>query len=71
MTNTELLKQYIAQSGYKITFVAKKCGLSYQGLLNKITNKVEFRASEIQTLCDLLGIDVAKKEEVFFCSESR
>lgn len=67
MTNSELLKQRMEESGYKITFIAEKCGLTYQGFLNKVKNKAEFKASEIQSLCDLLGIDKDEKEVIFFC----
>ena len=67
MTNTELLKQRMAESGYKIAFIAEKCGLTYQGFLNKVKNKAEFKAGEIQSLCDLLGIDKDEKEAIFFC----
>ena len=35
MTNTELLREKIDQSGYKLRFIAKKIGITYQGLLNK------------------------------------
>lgn len=50
MTNTELLREKIDQSGYKLRFIAKKIGITYQGLLNKINNRSEFRANEIQAL---------------------
>ena len=56
MTNTELLREKINQSGYKPRFIAKKIGITYQGLLNKINNRSEFRANEIQALYDLLGL---------------
>ena len=32
MTNTELLREKINASGYKLQFVAEKCGLTYFGL---------------------------------------
>ena len=47
MTNTELLREKIDQSGYKLRFIAKKIGITYQGLLNKINNRSEFRANEM------------------------
>ncbi len=53
MTNTELLRKRIDQSGYKMSFIAQKLKLSYQGLLNKINNKSEFKASEIQVTTNL------------------
>lgn len=39
MTNTDLLKKKIEDSGYKMKYIASKIGLSYQGFLNKIQNQ--------------------------------
>lgn len=69
MTNTELLRKKIDDSGYKLTYIAKQVGITYQGLMNKINNETDFRATEIQTLCDLLKIDMQEKEEIFFASQ--
>ena len=33
MTNTTLLRQKIDESGYKLQFVAEKCGLTEEGLM--------------------------------------
>ena len=66
MTNTELLEKVIANSGYKKQFLASKIGLSYQGLLNKVQNKQDFRAKEIMILCKLLRISSELKEAIFF-----
>lgn len=68
MTDTALLRQHINESGYKVGYVAERCGLTVQGFLNKINNKSEFRASEIQEICSLLQIDVTEKEKIFFCA---
>lgn len=56
MTNTALLREKIDESGYKIRFVAKKIGITYQGFLKKINNESEFKASEIQGLKELLNL---------------
>ena len=66
MTDTELLREKIKQSGYKIQFIAKTLGISYQGLLNKINNKSEFRAKEIQVLHDLLNLTEDERVAIFF-----
>ena len=67
MTNTELLREKIDQSGYKLQFIAAKTGLTYQGLLNKINNESEFRASEIQILTVLLDLNETERNAIFFC----
>ena len=68
MTNTSLLKGKIEESGYKLGFIAKRLGITYQGFLKKVNNETEFKATEIQTLCDLLNIDIQQKEAIFFCN---
>lgn len=69
MTDTKLLRRKINDSGYKLTFIAKKLGITYQGFLNKTNNATEFKATEIQALCDLLKIDMQEKEKIFFESK--
>lgn len=70
MTNTELLEQRIAESGYKKSYIAKAIGLkSAYGLAKKIRNENEFKAKEINALCDLLKIDsLDEKERIFFAN---
>ncbi len=69
MTNTKLLRERIDQSGYKIRFVAEKIGLTYQGLLNKINNRRQFRADEIQALYELLDLSEEDRVAIFFATE--
>ena len=69
MTNTKLLREKIEQSGYKLRFIAEKIGITYQGLLNKINNRSEFRANEIQALYDLLGLTEEERVAIFFASQ--
>ena len=66
MTNTNLLEQYIDKSGYKKSFIAKQLGITSYGFFLKVTNESEFKASEIDTLCTLLKIDVADRMAIFF-----
>jgi len=67
MTNTKLLREKIDQSGYKLRFIAQKIGITYQGLLKKMTNETEFKASEIQALYVLLNLSKEEREDIFFC----
>lgn len=66
MTNTELLKQKIDESGYKMQFIAEQIGVSYQALYNKIGNKTEFLASEIMKLSELLKLTDEERNAIFF-----
>ena len=66
MTDTMLLREKIDQSGYRLRFIANKMGLTYQCFLNKINNKSEFKASEIQALHDLLDLTEDERIAIFF-----
>jgi hypothetical protein len=66
MTDTNLLRAKINLSGYKLKWIAERCGITYAGLLKKINNETEFKASEMYVLKDLLNIDSDEFESIFF-----
>ena len=66
MTNEKLLEQIIKESGLKRGYIAEKLGITRWGLLNKLTNQTEFKASEIAALQDLLRLDNETRDEIFF-----
>ena len=66
MTNTELLRRKIDEAGYKLQFVAEQCGLTYQGFMNKVNNKSDFTAPEINALRLLLKLSPEEVERIFF-----
>lgn len=66
MTDTNLLRAKINLSGYKLKWIAERCGITYAGLLKKINNETEFKASEMYVLKDLLNIDSNEFESIFF-----
>lgn len=68
MTNTNLLKQFIDRSGYKLKYVALQLGITYQGFLKKLNNETEFKASEIQILKNLLNLSDDDLKQIFFTS---
>lgn len=67
MTNTNLIKSKIREYGYTQQEVAKKIGISYQSLSDKINNKKDFKASEIEKLCNLFSIE--NKDCYFFANK--
>ncbi len=71
MTNTKALEEIIDKSGYKKSYIAKVIGLkSTFGLSKKIRNESEFKATEINALCELLGItSLEEKDRIFFAKE--
>lgn len=66
MTNEKLLEQIIKESGLKRGFIAESLGITRWGLLNKLTNQTEFKASEIAALQDLLRLDNETRDQIFF-----
>ena len=66
MTNTNLLRSKIDESGYKLQFLAEKCGLTYFGFMKKVNNETEFKASEIKTLKKLLNLTNEEANKIFF-----
>ena len=62
----ELLRKKIDQSGFKLTYVAERCGLTYQGFKKKLDGDTEFKASEIAVLKDMLNLTDAEVQAIFF-----
>lgn len=70
MTNTAELNKRIEASGLKKSYIAKALGIAVSTLSHKIRNRRDFKASEIDTLCELLGIEsLEEKEAIFFALE--
>lgn len=66
MTDTNLLRAKIDLAGYKLKWIAERCGITYAGLLKKMNNESEFKASEMFILKDLLDIDADEFESIFY-----
>lgn len=66
MTNSELLKKKISESGISVSFIAKKMGLSREGLYKKINNFSEFKASEIFAIMGILNLSSKDRDDIFF-----
>lgn len=70
MTNTILLRETIAESGLKLSYIAEKMGLSSYGFSKKLNGETEFKASEIENLCSILQInDVSRRMSIFFAKK--
>lgn len=68
MTNSSLLRDAVKRSGYKMSYISDRIGLTYQGFLKKVNNETEFKASEIQRLCELLTLSEDERTAIFFAS---
>lgn len=70
MTNTKLLEDMIQQRGLKKAFLAEKIGVTRQTFDAYLKNRSEFRISQVNVLCAVLGIeDPALKEAIFFADD--
>lgn len=66
MTDTELLKRKIHESGLKYGYIAEKVGISRTSLYLKVNGDKAFNQSEISILCELLPIEnLEEKEHIF------
>lgn len=68
MTNTELLKEKISQSGLKTNYIAKNIGISRASLWNKVNNVRAFTVPEMDRLCAVLNIKSLREREAIFFS---
>lgn len=66
MTNTELLKQKMEDSGYRFSWIAKQLNLSSYGLRKKVYGENKFYVEEMKKLCEILKINEKEKEKIFF-----
>lgn len=66
MTDSELLKKKISESGISISHIAKKIGISREGLYKKINNISEFKASEIFAIKEILNLSAEERDDIFF-----
>jgi transcriptional regulator with XRE-family HTH domain len=67
MTNTKLLERKIRQSGIKKGYIAERLGVSRTTFRALMCNSTEFKASQIKTLCEILGIkDDETMKDIFF-----
>lgn len=67
MTNTPMLKQKIAESGYRYGYLADQLGISRQSFSMKVNDVRDFKLHEVKTLCKILAITkYSDKETIFF-----
>lgn len=67
MTDTELLRMKIQESGLRVPYIAEKLGLSAAHFRRKMNNRYCFDQREMGILCELLHIaSLEEKEAIFF-----
>ena len=73
MIKGNLLREKIDACGFKLVYVAKQVGVSYQAFLKKLNNETEFKASEVMILKELLHLtddEVKKISDVIDASQT-
>lgn len=68
MTDKNLLYYFVKRAGFKNKDIAKAIGITSAGYTLKISNKSDFRQSEIKTISDLLSLTVEERDRVFFAN---
>lgn len=69
MTNSALLNEVISESGITITAIARKLGITREGLYKKMNNETEFKASEIALMQNILHLPNKKRDAIFFVTK--
>ena len=63
--DSQLLDDYIQNSGRRIGYIVDKLGISRTAFDKKRSGKVSFRAAEVYVLCDLLNIPEEDEHKIF------
>nr|DAN32566.1 MAG TPA: helix-turn-helix domain protein [Caudoviricetes sp.] len=66
MTDTELLRKKMENSGYRFNWIAKQLSLTPYGLRKKVNGENEFKASEIVKFQKILKISNIERDKIFF-----
>jgi hypothetical protein len=66
MTNSKALREWIAERGFKLKYVAQMVGITPYSLQKKIDNETEFKVSEIAVFTDDLGMSCKTRDAIFF-----
>lgn len=65
MTDIELLKEKMDESGMTIKAIAEKSGILRETLYNRLNGRGEFTASEIVNLSNVLHLTKPERDKIF------
>ena len=71
MANTEMIREYILSSGYKMQHVARAMEISTNALNQKLQGKTQFKLNEAEQLSTMLGLTMAERDACFFDRQNR
>lgn len=69
MTNTEAFIDAMNDVGLKFKILAKKVGLTPNGLRKKVHNQSEFKASEIQKCTEIMHLTSEERDYIFLSEQ--
>ncbi len=69
MTDFELLKTKIKESGITMVAIAKKSGILRETLYNRLNGVGDFTASEMVAISQTLGLSDEERDAIFFAKQ--
>lgn len=69
MTDFDLLKEKIRDSGMTMVAISKKSGILRETLYNRLKGVGDFTAVEMMALSETLGLTNEEKEAIFFAKK--
>lgn len=69
MTNYELLREKIRDSGMTIVAISNKAGILRETLYNRLNGKGDFTASEMMSLAKVLNLSNEERDAIFFAEK--
>ena len=66
MANTEMIRDYIRASGYKMQYVARALKISPNALNLKLQGRTQFKLSEAERLSAVLGLSMYERDLCFY-----
>lgn len=69
MANIDLLKKKIDDTGMTVVAIAEKTGILRETLYNRLNGISEFKASEIVSLTQVLGLTKKERDKIFLSNK--
>lgn len=70
MANTEMIREYIRASGYKLQYVARAMQISPNALGQKLQGHTQFKLNEAERLSAVLGLSMYERDLCFLKSKT-
>lgn len=66
MTDLKALSSRIKESGIPMSVIARRSGILRETLYNRLAGRGEFKASEIESLANVLRLSSRERDDIFF-----